>query len=80
MLMKKIAFNLPALLFFRAIPDTTHAQFLQWLWSQHFPSDAIAWDYTANDIIETSNGDLVIAGTKTAPGRSIVYIGKWVMH
>ncbi|KPL14234.1 MAG: hypothetical protein AMS26_11430 [Bacteroides sp. SM23_62] len=44
------------------------------MWSKHFPSDAVTWDYTANDIIETSNGDLVIAGSMTAPERSIVYV------
>ena len=55
---------------------TTQAQYPKLLWSKHFPSDAITLDFTANDIIEASNGDYVIAGSATEPGRKMVYVAR----
>ena len=72
--MKKFTSFLSALLILSAISGTTNAQYPKLLWSKHFPSDAITQDFTANDIIETSNGDYVIAGSMTEPGRSVVYV------
>ncbi len=72
--MKRFAYFFSTLLILLTISGTTNAQYPKLLWSKHFPSDAIIQDFTANDIIETSNGDYVIAGSMTEPGRSVVYV------
>ncbi|MCK4854527.1 MAG: T9SS type A sorting domain-containing protein [Bacteroidales bacterium] len=72
--MKRSACFFSTLLILLAISGTTSAQYPKLLWSKHFPSDAITQDFTANDIIEASNGDYVIAGSMTELDKSVVYV------
>ncbi len=74
--MKRIEYFFSALLILLTSLGTTQAQYPKLLWSKHFPSDAITLDFTANDIIEASNGDYVIAGSATEPGRKMVYVAR----
>ena len=75
--MKKSIFYYLAFIILSMLSQTISAQYPQWWWTTAIPSSSITnWDYTVNDIIETSNGDLVIAGSKTTTGRSIVFVAR----